>query len=270
MNLRLLMDALLFGYPPPPEMLDANFPAFLQRAGGLLLTFLIAVFSLTIGAGIGLILALCRRESATNMQEDIFQRSIRLVIGHIASAFVETIRGLPIVLLVLLVFYLPYPLFRLRVPTFVLAVAAFSLYAGVYLSEIIGAGFRSVDSRFRSVGQVLGLSPWRVFLRIELPLICRNMLPDLVNLTVTVFKDTSTLAVVAVPELSYVGRQMLMSEPANYELASLIVLALYWLPSFVLSMFAFRAEQWRKSVGKIQSRTLTYADVSSVDAGPAA
>lgn len=263
MNLLHLLDALLFGYPPAPEMVDPHFPVFLQRAGGLLLTFLVAVFSLTIGAAIGLVLALCRREPAEGLEGGIF----KLATGRVAAALVETIRGLPIALLVLLVFYLPYPLLGLRLPTFVLAVAAFSLYAGVYLSEIMRAGFRSVDSRFRSVGQVLGLSPWQVFLRIELPLVCRNMLPDLINLTVTVFKDTSTLAVVAVPELAYVGRQMVMSEPASYELASLLVLVLYWLPSFALSVFAFRAERWRTSFGEVRSRIPVFPDVRLVDPG---
>ncbi len=249
MNFRHPLDVLLFGYPPPPEMVDAHFPAFLQRSGGLLLTFLIAVFSLTIGAGIGLVLALCRREPAEDMNEGIFKRALRLAIGHAAAVLVETIRSLPIVLLVLLVFYLPYPLLKLRLPNFVLAVAAFSLYAGVYLSEIMRAGFRSVDSRFRSVGQVLGLSTWKVFFKIELPLLSRTMFPDLINLTVTVFKDTSTLAVVAVPELSYIGRQVLMSEPASYGLAVMMVLVLYWLPSFALSLVAFRAEKWREGLG---------------------
>jgi polar amino acid transport system permease protein len=266
-NFRHLLDVLLFGYPPPPEMVDAHFPAFLQRSGGLLLTFLIAVFSLTIGAGIGLVLALCRREPAEDMNDGIFKRPIKLAIRHAAAALVETIRGLPIMLLVLLAFYLPYPLLGLRLPNFVLAVAAFSLYAGVYLSEIMRAGFRSVDSRFRSVGRVLGLSPWKVFLKIELPLLCRNMLPDLINLTVTVFKDTSTLAVVAVPELSYIGRQVLMSEPADYQLALLIILVLYWLPSFALSLFAFRAGQWREGFGEIQSRASMFSHIRLVDPG---
>jgi His/Glu/Gln/Arg/opine family amino acid ABC transporter permease subunit len=249
-TLRHLLEVMFFGYPSPPEMINPHLPSLLQRAGGLLLTFLIAFFSLSIGTAIGLVIALCRRDPAEGSPADILQSPVRSVIRRAAAIVVETIRGLPILLLVLLVFYLPYPLFGLRLPAFVLAVAAFSLYAGVYLSEIIRAGFRSVDHRFRNVGRVLGLSPLQIFLKLELPLLFRNMLPDLISLTVTVFKDTSTLAVVAVPELCYVLRQMLMSEPARYQLASVLVLMLYWLPTFGLSLLAVWAERWRNRSGE--------------------
>jgi ABC-type amino acid transport system permease subunit len=66
------------------------------------------------------------------------------------------------------------------------------------------------------------------------------MRPDLINLAITVFKDTSTLAVVAVPELTYTARQLLIAEPLNYGLVLLVVLGLYWLPATLLSALALR------------------------------
>ncbi|HYO49292.1 MAG TPA: ABC transporter permease subunit, partial [Chloroflexia bacterium] len=118
-------------------------------------------------------------------------------------------------------------------------------YASVYLSEITRAGLRAMDPRLRDVGQVLGLTRRQILLRIELPLIFRAMMPDIVNIAVTVFKDTSALAVVAVPELTYTARQMLMAEPLNYGLVLLIVLIYYWVPATVLSAFAHHREQRR-------------------------
>ena len=160
-----------------------------------------------------------------------------------ATAFVEGVRGLPVILLVLIVFSLPYPLSGLRLPGVVLATVAFGLYAAAYLSESLRAGLRAVDPQLRESGRVLGLSGMQVFAHIELPIIYRTMRPDLINVAVTVFKDTSTLAVVAVPELTYTGRQMLMSEPHNYGIVLLVVLFLYWVPSTVLSAWAQRTEQ---------------------------
>jgi His/Glu/Gln/Arg/opine family amino acid ABC transporter permease subunit len=236
-----LLIFLIFGLPVSPEMADPRFPIFLQNLGGLLLTLLITVFSLSIGAVLGTLLALGRRGSTVphgHLLKNLFIRGY----GYIAAGTVEGIRGLPIMLLVLLIFYVPYRVIDVRIPSFVLAIITFSLYAGVYFSEILRAGFRSIDPELRQVARVLGLTSRQILFKIELPIVYRTMMPDLINLSVTVFKDTSTLAIVAVPELTYVARQMLMSEPMRYELSLFIVLVLYWLPATVLSAFAFRAE----------------------------
>jgi His/Glu/Gln/Arg/opine family amino acid ABC transporter permease subunit len=243
-----ILVRLVFGFPVPPEMVDPRFPLLLQRAGGLLLTLLVTVFSLIIGAAIGTILALGRRETTSDTQRSGLKHLVGRAHRYVAAAFVEGLRGLPIMLLVLLIFYLPYRVIEMRVPSFVLAMAAFSLYAGVYFSEILRAGFRAVDPGLREVGRVLGLTPTQILLNIELPIVCRTMMPDLINLAVTVFKDTSTLAIVAVPELTYVARQLLVSKPMEYELALCIVLVLYWVPATILSTFPFRAERRQASL----------------------
>jgi polar amino acid transport system permease protein len=238
-----ILVTLLIGFPLPPEMVAPGLPLFLQRAGGLVLSVLVTIFSLAIGAGIGMVLALSRREVAEGPRRDPIDRWIFWALGRAASAIVEGVRGLPIMLLVLLTFYLPYSLVGLRLPGFVLAVAAFSLYAGVYACEIIRSGFRSVEPGLRHAGRVLGLTPRQILIRIELPLALRNMNPDLINLAITVFKDTSTLAVVALPELTYTGRRMLMSEPMSYGLVLSIVLACYWVPASFFSALAARAQR---------------------------
>lgn len=245
MSLWDILVLLLFGYPLPPEMVDPRFPAILQRSGGLLLTVLITVLSLAIGAGLGTALGLCQRENSEEVPGDKIGHFLAWVLRTAAKGLVVGVRSLPIMLLVLLVFYLPYPLAGLRYPGVVLAIAAFSLYASVYLSEITRAGLRSMDPHLRDVGQVLGLTSRQILLRIELPLIWRAMMPDIVNVSITVFKDTSALAVVAVPELTYTARQMLMSEPLNYGLVLLIVLIYYWIPATILSGFVLHKEQRR-------------------------
>lgn len=251
MTLTDMLITLLFGYPLPPEMVDSRYPVFLQRSAGLLLTLLITIFSLAFGFVIGTVLALCRRETAEDRRRGILERLIVGGLRYLSVAVTEGVRGLPIMLLVLLTFYLPYRLFELRVPSIILATAAFSLYAAVYLSEIMRAGFRAVNVELRHVGKVLGLSRRQILLKIELPLVCRNMMPDLINLAVTVFKDTSTLAVVAVAELTYTARQMLMSEPLNYGLVWFFVLAFYWTTASILSAFSFRAGRQRINEGGI-------------------
>lgn len=242
MTTRELVTALVLGYPQPPEMLDPRFPAFLQCISGLLLTFLVTGASLIVGGAIGLILASCRRESVEGARA---RRFTSRLISYCAGALVEGVRSLPIAILVLLVFHLPYPLTGARIPDLLLAMAAFSLYAGVYLCEIIRSGLRSVHPEMAQSGRVLGLSPIQIFLRIELPLVCRTMTPDLINLMITLFKDSSALAIVAVSELTYIGRQTIMSEPGSYGLVMLLVLVMYWVPASFLSALALRAERGR-------------------------
>jgi His/Glu/Gln/Arg/opine family amino acid ABC transporter permease subunit len=234
------------GYPLPSDMVDPAYPVFLQRSGGLLLTISITALSLFFGLLLGMALALCRREATDReRRHSVFGHTVAVGLRFLSGAVTEGIRGLPIMLLVLLTFDLPYRLFETRVPGTILATVAFSLYAGAYLSEIIRAGLRSVSSDLRHVGKVLGLSRVQILLRVEVPIVCRNMMPDFANLAVTVFKDTSTLAVVAVAELTYTARKMLMSEPVSYALVWLLVLLLYWAVASVLSAFSYYAEQRR-------------------------
>jgi polar amino acid transport system permease protein len=235
-----ILIILLVGYPPAPEMVDSRVPPLVQGIGGLLLSMLVTALSLVIGIGIGIFLALCQRERPSTARRGKVAQLLAQALGGTAHGIVVGIRGIPIMLLVLLVFYLPYPLAGLRVPSVVLATACFSLYAGVYLCEIIRAGLRGVDPQLREVSRTLGLRDHQILLRIELPLVWRAMQPDLINLAITVFKDTSALAVVAVPELTYTARQLLIAKPLNYGLVLLVVLMLYWLPATLLSALALQ------------------------------
>jgi len=235
-----MLATLFFGFPLPPEMIDPRFPAFIQRAGGLLLTLWVTAASLAAGGALGALLALARREGLPAAGSGPVDRIARAAIGLLAGAIVYSVRNLPIMIIVLATFYLPYSLLQIRVPGVVLAIAAFSLYTAVYLAEILRSGFRAVGSELSDAARVLGMSRTQVFMRIELPIALRTMRPDLLNLAITVFKDTSTLSIVAVAELTYVARQMLASRPLDYELALLLVLVLYWVPSTLLSMLATR------------------------------
>ena len=243
MTLERILVLLLFGYPVPAEMLDPRFPAFLQRAGGLWLTLLVTLVSLSSGACLGLALALARRTLSARARENHPFPLAADAGRYLAAVIVEGIRGLPIMVIVLLTFHLPYRFGGLRLPAFMLATVAFSLYAGVYVCETVRAGLQSIGAELQEAGRVLGLTPRQILLRIELPLVWRVMLPDFIGLAVTVFKDTSTLAIVAVGELTYVGRQMLMSEPVNYGLVLFVILVLYWVPASLLSGYASRVAQ---------------------------
>jgi His/Glu/Gln/Arg/opine family amino acid ABC transporter permease subunit len=229
MNLPELLHTLLWGYPLPPEMVDPRYPLFLQQLGGLWLTLAITGLSFLFGGPLGLVLALCRydrrgdslvRQPGANLE--------RRLLSALATAVREGFQSLPIMILVLLTFYLPFRLLGLRLPAVVLAVAAFSIYNGVYLSGIIRSGLSAVQPGWLDAARTLGLSPWQILWRIRLPIALRTMLPALLGQAITVFKDTSVLAVVAVGELTYTARQIQVSQPVSYGLLLLLVLLIYW------------------------------------------
>lgn len=165
---------------------------------------------------------------------------------------IEGVRGVPIMILVLLTFYLPSRLFGLRMPAVFLAVGAFSLYAGVYLSEIFRSGFRVVDQRCIDAARTLGLGPWAILLQIRLPIAARAMTPALVGLAITVFKDTSVLVVVAVAELTCTGRLIQASAPGNYALVLSLILLLYWSIATAGATLVARLERrWKANLAAI-------------------
>jgi His/Glu/Gln/Arg/opine family amino acid ABC transporter permease subunit len=250
-----LLQPLLFGYLPPPEMMGSRYPEFFYRVGGLSLTMIITLPSLVLGAMLGCLLAICRRKPSRNAS--FVSRSILRCVGFAASGLVEIVRGLPIMPLALLVFYLPFPLMGLRLPGAILAIAAFSLYAGAYFSEITRSGFRAIPHGLRETGRTLGLTPAGIFLKIEMPLVIRNMMPDIANLAATVFRDTSVLAVVGIAELTYTGRQMMMSQPVNYGLVLLLTMALYWVPAALISSFLTTRSDGSSAFRKWSSRTVS-------------
>ena len=230
MNFSEILNILIFGFPLPPEMLDPRFPEVLQSVGGLQLSILISVFSLIFGSLIGFILALLRSGFGRKSSTSGFSKLVFLLLPRwISISFIESVRAIPIMVLVMLTFFLPYRLFGLRLPPVILATGIFSLYAGVYLSEIFRSGFRAADKSLIDAAKVLGLTSFQILIKLKLPLALRTMIPSFLNMAITIFKDTSVLVVVAVPELTYTGRLLQSAHPANYALVLFIIMASYWL-----------------------------------------
>ncbi len=242
-----ILRTLVFGFPVIKECLDTAWPIFIQSLGGLMLSFFITIGSLIGGAILGMILALMR---FTPVEEQAKRFRFRPVV-LIGSSVEWFIRGLPIMIIVLLFNYLPFALFKLRVPGAILAVGAFSLYGGAYFSGVFLGGLRCVSSDLRNASRVLGLSSLQTLIHIRIPIAVRTMLPALLGITVTLFKDSSVLVVVAVPELMYTARQMAFSSPSDYAPVLGTTLLLYWIIATMISGLARLLEQhWDGAVSR--------------------
>jgi polar amino acid transport system permease protein len=124
-----------------------------------------------------------------------------------ARFYVTVIRNTPILVLVLFSYFaLPELGLRLdKIESFVLTLA---LYSGAYLAEVFRGGLLSVPPGQREAGLAIGLSEMQIRTSIIIPLMLRNVLPSLSSTFISLFKDTSLAAAIAVPELTFEARKI--------------------------------------------------------------
>lgn len=124
-----------------------------------------------------------------------------------ASLYVTVIRNTPILVLVLFSYFaLPQLGVRLgKIESFVLTLA---IYSGAYLAEVFRGGLLSVPPGQREAGLAIGLTEMQIRTSIILPLMLCNVLPSLSSTMISLFKDTSLAAAIAVPELTFEARKI--------------------------------------------------------------
>ncbi len=161
----------------------------------LLLGLGLAVVSLAIGSVIGLLAAYARL-------------SPRKWLSYLVWAYVEFIRCTPLLLLIFFL-YFGLPEFDITVldksQSFVLSL---SLYAGAYMCEVFRSGLASIPKQYVEAAKAIGLRPLQRQLYVVLPVMFRITLPAVSNNLISLFKDTSLAAAIAVPELTFTARQI--------------------------------------------------------------
>jgi polar amino acid transport system permease protein len=123
------------------------------------------------------------------------------------AAYVGLIRNVPILVLALFAFFaLPDVGIRFdKVTTFTLVLA---IYAGAYLAETFRAAILIIPKGTIEAGRSIGLTGFGIARWVVLPIALRNALPSLGNTFISLFKDTSIAAVIAVPELTFQARKI--------------------------------------------------------------
>ena len=161
----------------------------------LLLGLRLAVISLAIGCVIGLVTAYARVSGKWWLSRPVW-------------LYVEFIRCTPLLLLVFFL-YFGLPEFDIsffdKTQSFVLSL---SLYAGAYMSEVFRAGLASIPKQYVEAAKAIGLRPWQRQAYVVLPVMFRITLPSVSNNLISLFKDTSLAAAIAVPELTFTARQI--------------------------------------------------------------
>ena len=128
------------------------------------------------------------------------------VLTQLAAAYVEVIRNTPILVQIFLLFYgLPFLSTHLRFSGFVTAWLAVTIWGGAFNTENFRAGFEAVPYRYREAGLALGLSRFKTFLNVTLPIGGRIALPSSINTYISVLKNTSLLTAIGYAELTNVA-----------------------------------------------------------------
>lgn len=205
-----------------------------QRPSGLCLSVLMAIAAVAVGFGLGNVVAM---GAISN------RRWIRWP----SRCYVEVIRGVPLLLLILLVYQLGgNPRLGLDLCPLSAALIALTLYSSAYQAEITRAGLNGMPPHFAESVRVLGGSRWQSYWFVQLRYVFRTMLPAYVGQAISLFKDTSVVLIIGVSDLMMVARIVLGSDVVNapYWLALYMTVGLlYFIVAFALSFVARRWER---------------------------
>ncbi len=160
---------------------------------GLENTIIIAVMGLIIGSLIGTLIAAVR----------VMPKYKRLprVLDGICSVYVSFFRGTPMVVQLLLFYYVLFPLMNINISSVGVSVLVFGLNSGAYISEIMRGGILSVDPGQMEGGRAMGLSFSATMLKIVIPQAVKNILPTMGNEFITLIKETSIVSFVGATDL---------------------------------------------------------------------
>ena len=170
-----------------------NQDGYIKVLEGLQNTLLIAILGLAIGILIGTVIAIVRVLPK--------YKTLPRVLNGIAAFYVGAFRGTPIVVQLLVFYYVLFPLLGIRISGLNVSILVFGLNSGAYISEIMRSGILSVDHGQMEAGRAVGLSFWTSMVRIVIPQAIKNILPTLGNEFVALIKETSVVSFVGATDL---------------------------------------------------------------------
>ena len=186
--------------------MDLFFEQFITKGGykvaleGLLVTVEIAIFGLLIGVLFGTLIAVVK----------VMPKYKRLpkILDAICSVYVGLFRGTPMVVQLLVGYYVLFPFLGIRLDGVIVAILIFGLNSAAYVSEIMRSGIQSVDIGQLEAARALGMPYSMSMLKIVIPQSIKNILPTLGNEFIVLIKDTSIVSFIAVVDITKAFRQI--------------------------------------------------------------
>lgn len=201
---------------------------------GLWNTLQIAVVGLLVGILIGSIIATVKVLPKYKM--------LPRVLNVICDFYVALFRGTPIVVQLLIFYYVLLPLLGIRITGVQVSMLVFGLNSGAYISEIMRSGIQSVDPGQMEAGRALGLSFGISMVKIVLPQAVKNILPTLGNEFISLIKETSVVSFVGATDL-YLAFNLIGSNSYEFMVPYIVMAFIYILLVLVISLLVKMLER---------------------------
>ena len=209
---------------------------------GLQNTLMIAIIGLIIGILIGTLIATVR----VLPKYKVLPR----VLNAICSFYVELFRGTPMVVQLLIFYYVLFPLMGVKMDGVQVSMMVFGLNSGAYISEIMRSGIQSVDIGQMEGGRSVGLSFGTTMMKIVIPQAVKNILPTLGNEFIALIKETSVVSFVGAADL-YKAFNVIGSNSYEF-MVPYIVMALIYIVLVLIISLAIKLME--RSLGKSDRR----------------
>lgn len=194
---------------------------------GLVTTIEIAVFGLLIGIVIGTLIALIKMIPKYHFAPRFF--------SCICDIYIAIFRGTPMVVQLLIGWFVLLPSLNLRLDSTMVAIIIFGMNSGAYVSEIMRSGMQAVDPGQLEAARALGLGYWTSMFKIVVPQGIKNILPTLGNEFITLIKETSVVSFIAVVDITKAFRQIGDSN-YSYMIPYLMLAAVYLILVLLISL----------------------------------
>ncbi len=207
-----------------------------EQWGGLLVTLVLSVTAIVVSAPLGILLALGRR---SNMP----------IVSLLSTIFIETVRGVPLVLVLFMAANM-FPLFMppgVNPDKLLKAIVGTALFASAYMAEIIRGGLQAIPKGQYEGAQAMGLSYWKTMGLIVMPQALKVVIPSIVNNFISLFKDTSLVTVVGLFDLlgivqtGFNDPKWASAQTANTGYFALALI--YWVFCFAMSRYSMFIER---------------------------
>ena len=195
-----------------------------QLLGGMVTSIEIFLLTLLFSLPLGLIIAAGRMSKFTPIR-------------WLMKIYISIMRGTPLMLQLIVVFFAPYYLFGFSLSAdyrFIAVIIAFTINYAAYFAEIYRGGIEAIPKGQYEAAQVLGYSRFETFFIIILPQVFKIILPSVTNEVITLVKDTSLSFVIAIPEMFTVAKQI---AAADASIAALLVAGVFYYVFNILVAF---------------------------------
>lgn len=203
----------------------------LSGIGTLLEIFFI---TLVLAVPLGLIVALARNSKCR-------------ILSWLIKNYILLIRGTPIMLQIIVVYFCPYYLFNVTYDRFLAIIIAFTINYAAYFAEIFRSGIESIPEGQKEAAYTLGFNKVQTFFEIVLPQVIKNVLPAMSNEVISLLKTTSLAQIIGVTEMFSLAQKQ---ASYNFSIIPLCIAGVYYLilifvVSIIFSYFEKKLSYYR-------------------------